>query len=370
MNIYESIGLSKVINSSGKMTPLGVSTIDNKVGEYMKEAGMSFVKIDSLIDKAGEIISRYTGGEDACVTIGASAGIAISTAACIAKNNISVIEKLPISDGLRNEIILQKGHAVNFGASLTQMVRLGGGVPIEIGQANKVQDFHIEDAINDKTAALLYVKSHHAVQKGMVPIEKMVEIAHKHNLPIIIDSAAEEDLRKYITLGVDLVIYSGGKAIEGPTSGFISGRKDLIQCCKLQYKGIGRAMKVGKENIMGLLKALELYENRNNEKIVKNQKKNMEWLSEEINKIEGLSASITQDEAGRAIYRTRIKIDSKVLGVDAYYIINELEKGNPSIYTRNHYANLGIINVDPRPLQKGEEKIILERFQNIVENIK
>ena len=366
MNVYEGIGLKRVINASGKMTPLGVSTLKLEVAEYMKEASMNFIKIDSLIEKAGEIISRYTGGQDSCVTIGASAAIAISVASCIAKDDISKIERLPLSEGLNNEVIIQKGHIINFGASVSQMIRLGGGIPIEVGCVNRLRPYHVEEAINDKTAALLYIKSHHTVQKGMVSIEDMISIAHSHKLPLIIDAAAEEDIKKYIDMGADLVIYSGGKAIEGPTSGFVTGRKDLIEHCKLQYKGIGRAMKIGKENIMGLLKAIEIYSQKDNVQLARMQKERMKWLINEVNTIKGLKASISQDEAGRCIYRAKIEVDTKVLRIDANHIIEELEKGNPAIYTRNHYANIGIINIDPRTLNKDEEKIIIKRLKNIV----
>lgn len=370
MNVYEELNLPKVINASGKMTALGTSIIDSRVSEYMSEAAMNYVNIRELIDKAGEIISKYTGADDSCVTSCAAAGIAISTAACIAKDDGSAIEALPQSDGMKNGIIIQKGHSVNFGAPVVQMIRIGGGLPVEVGQANKVETFHIENAINEKTAALFYVKSHHAVQKGMVSIEDMVEIAKRHDLPLIIDAAAEEDLKKYISMGADLVIYSGAKAIEGPTSGFITGNKKLIGYCKLQYKGIGRAMKVGKENIMGLLKALELYSQKDKGPLVKRQKEMLDRINIEVNKIKGLSAGIIKDEAGRDIYRSQIKIDLKELGVDASYIIKELEGGSPAIYTRNHYANIGIINVDPRPMKDGDAELFVKKLKNIICNIK
>jgi len=369
MNVYERRGLKKVINASGKMTALGASIIDPRVADYMKEGAMNYVDIEALIDKAGEVIATYTGAEDGCVTIGASAGIAISTAACIAGDNMTYIERLPHSEGMNNEIILQKGHSINFGAPIAQMVRLGGGIPLEVGQANKVLKEHIEEAITEKTAGLLYVKSHHAVQKGMVSMKDMLDIAHRYNLPLIVDGAAEEDLRKYIELGVDLVIYSGGKAIEGPTSGFITGKKQLITYCKKQYKGIGRAMKVGKENIMGLLKALELYSNKDIEATVEKQKNLVDWMAKEINGIHGLEASISKDEAGREIYRVSVKVNSSIKGMDAYYVIKELEGGNPAIYTRNHYANIGIINIDPRPMIEGDEKYIVSRLKEIMDNL-
>ena len=138
------------------------------------------------------------------------------------------------------------------------MIRTVGAIPVEVGCANKVDKANIIGAINDKTAALMYVKSHHCVQKGMVSLEDMIKIAHGHDLPLIVDASAEEDLKKYIAMEADLVCYSGAKAIEGPTSGFICGRKDLTDAAKLHYKGIGRSMKIGKESMMGLLKAVEI----------------------------------------------------------------------------------------------------------------
>jgi uncharacterized pyridoxal phosphate-dependent enzyme len=369
MNIYERLGLARVINASGKMTALGVSTIDDEVAKQMNEAAMSYVNIEDLYEKAGLEIAKFTGAQDSCVTSSAAAGIAISVAACITGEDLSKVEKLPNSTGMKNEIIIQKGHAVNFGAPVVQMVRLGGGVAVEVGQANKVEAFHIENAINENTAALLYVKSHHAVQKGMVSIEKMLEIAHDHNLPLIIDAAAEEDIKKYIAMGADLVIYSGAKAIEGCTSGFITGKSSLIRACRLQYKGIGRPMKVGKENIMGIVKAVELYSTRDKSQAVKEQKEKLEWFISEVSNIRGLKAALTQDEAGREIYRAEVKVDSAVLGIDAYFVIKELQKGSPAVYVREHNVNLGRFSIDPRPLGKDEEKIIAHKLKQIIESL-
>ena len=126
MNIYEKIGLKRVINGSGKMTALGVSKISDTVAETMKEAGQNFVVIDDLIDRVGEMISKVTGGEDTCVTSSASAAIALS----VAGKSLTLIERLPDTTGLKNKVVLQKGHAVNYGAPITTMIRLGGGIPV------------------------------------------------------------------------------------------------------------------------------------------------------------------------------------------------------------------------------------------------
>ena len=368
MSIFEQYGPRKVINGCGKMTVLGASAVDKNVAEAMAQAAMDYVEIAELLPSAGKFIAQVTGAEDGCPTCGAAAGIAISTAAVLSGTNLDIIENLPDSEGLKNEIILQKGHAVNFGARVTQMMKLGGGKPIEVGTANLVVAENIENAINEKTAALFYIKSHHAVQKGMVSIETMLDIAHRHKLPLIIDAAAEEDLHKYIKMGADLVIYSGGKALEGPTSGFICGRSELCQACRMQYQGIGRPMKTGKESIIGLLTALGKYAAKKPN--AEQQKKRMKLLLHELESIPGITGSIAQDEAGREIYRARLDIDAQITGISAAVIAQKLETGNPAIHTRNYCLAQGQIFVDPRPLLEGQENLIAERFKEILAQAK
>ena len=367
MNVYEKIGVRRVVNADGRMTALGVSTIHDEVGETLVEAAQHYVVIDELIDRVGQLISTHTGGEDSCVTICASAGIMIATAACIAGDNIALIERMPDSEGLKNEIIIQKGHAVNFGASIEQMVRMGGGRPVEVGQANKVTPEHIRAGITEKTAALLYCKSHHAVQKGMVSIPVMAEIAHEAGLPLIIDAAAEEDLRKFLAMGADLVIYSGAKALEGPTSGFITGRADLIACCKKQYKGVGRAAKIGKEGMMGIVKALELYEKKDEEAELIRQKAIVNEVLEGVKDIEFLKGSVAMDDAGRQIYRAKLEVLKEKAPCTAEEMVSRLQKGNPAVYVRDHFANVGILFVDPRPMLPGDAQLVVQRLKELAD---
>ena len=367
MNCYEKIGLQRVINASGRMTDLGVSTLSDKVAKAAIEGGQSYVVISDLIKKAGTIIASYTGGEDACPTCSASAAIAITVAALVTGGKKTLIDRMPDSSGLKNEVIIQKGHVVQFGAPIESMIRVGGGVPVEAGMANLVVPEDIEEHITDNTVAILYVKSHHCVQKGMLSIEKMIEIAHKHSLPLIIDSAAEEDFKKYIAMGADLVIYSGAKALEATTSGFVTGRKDVIANCRKQYQGIGRPMKIGKESIMGLLAALEQYHNRDHQKEVDDQKATVSYLMTELNKINGVKAVQTQDEAGREIYRCRVSVDEKVVGKNIVEVDELLKSGNPSIHCRGHQLTQGYMFFDPRPLVSGDKELIVEKFKKILE---
>lgn len=363
--IYEKIGLQRVVNASGRMTYLGVSTLSEEVARAAVDGGSNYVVVADLIDRAGELISAHTGAEDSCVTCSASAGIAIAMAGLISKGQRSILTRLPDSTGLRNEVILQKGHSVEYGAPITTIMRLGGAVPVEVGNANLVYPEEIEEAISDRTVALFYCKSHHCVQKGMVSLEKMIEIAHRHDLPLVIDAAAEEDMRRYVSAGADLVIYSGAKALEATTSGFITGKKELIGWCKKQYQGIGRAMKVGKEQIMGLIAAMDRYDSIDHDAQAEENLKTVNYLNEEINKIPHCHAVMVQDEAGRKIYRSKITFD-KECGMTASEISDKMKEGNPSIHCRPNQLNLGIMLLDVRPLVKGDTELIIAKLAEIM----
>lgn len=366
MNVYEKIGLQRVINASGRMTVLGVSTISDEVAKAAKEGGQSYVVMEDLMVRSGEIISTYTGAEDSCVTSSASAGICMSVAGIISRGKKSIVERLPDSSGLPNEVIIQRGHCVSFGAPIESMIRIGGGKPVCVGMVNHVDAEDIEEAITSKTVALMYIKSHHCVQKGMQSLETMLEMAHAHGLPLIVDAAAEEDLRKYIALGADLVIYSGAKALEATTSGFITGKREYIQWARQQTHGIARPMKIGKEGIMGLIKALELYANKDNKEAVRRQKETVQYFIEQINLLPGCYASQIQDEAGRDIYRCKVVVDSTKAKKSAIRIDQELRQGQVVVHQRGYLLDQGIMMFDPRPLVEGDKELIVEKLKEIL----
>ncbi|MES5261688.1 PLP-dependent transferase, partial [Priestia megaterium] len=208
-------GLKRVINASGRMSILGVSAPTDTVMDAMKQGGQNYVEIADLVDKAGDHIADILGSEAAVVVNSASSGIALSIAALVTQGNRRKSERLHQEVISKNEIIMLKGHNVQYGAPVETMVYLGGGKLIEVGYANEGRATHVEEAISENTAAILYVKSHHTVQKNMISVEEAWEVAQKNNIPLIVDAAAEEDLQKYVKYS-DLAIYSGSKAIEGP----------------------------------------------------------------------------------------------------------------------------------------------------------
>ncbi|MCY9664089.1 DgaE family pyridoxal phosphate-dependent ammonia lyase [Paenibacillus alginolyticus] len=355
-------GLKRVINASGRMSILGVSAPTDTVMEAMKHGGQNYVEIADLVDKAGDYIAKILGSEAAIVVNSASSGIALSVAAVVTKGNRRMSERLHQEPIAKSEIIMLKGHNVQYGAPVETMIYLGGGKLVEVGYANEGKAEHIEDAITDHTAAILYVKSHHAVQKNMISVEEAWEIAQRGGVPLIVDAAAEEDIQKYVKYS-DLAIYSGSKAIEGPTSGIIGGKRCYIDWVKVQLHGIGRSMKVGKETTFGLLQALDEYG-------VKDDKSEQEKAALQVlmplSEIKGLKVTIVQDEAGRAIFRARIQIDPELAGTTAKEVVSALQSGEIAIYTRDYGVRQGYFDIDPRPLQGDDIEVIVAQIRKLI----
>lgn len=358
---YDKFGLKEVINASGKMTILGVSKVSENVLAAQRFGGEHFFEMSELFIQTGAYLAKLLKVEDAQIVSSASAGIAQSVAAIIGQGSLYHAYH-PYTDRIKKrEIIVPKGHNVDYGTPVEVMVELGGGEVVEAGYANGCSAEQIEMMITDNTAALLYIKSHHTVQKSMLTVADAAAVAKKHQVPLIVDAAAEEDLYKYTQAGADLVIYSGAKAIEGPSSGLVIGTAKYIEWVRLQGKGIGRAMKIGKDNILGFTQALE-DRLQNGSESGESMKQRLLPFIEELNKIEGLGAKTVQDGAGRDIYRASVKVQNK----PATEVINALKAENPAIYTREYQANNGIIEFDIRAVNEEELGKIVTRLNEIM----
>ena len=321
--------------------------------------------MSDLSEKTGAYLANLLAVEDVQIVSCASAGIVQAVAAVIGKGSLTHVYHPYSATIKKKEIILPKGHNVDYGTSVELMIQQGGGQVIEAGYANMCSTEHLESCITENTAAILYVKSHHTVQKSMLSVEEAVAVAQKHEIPLIVDAAAEEDLFKYTKLGVDLVIYSGAKAIEGPSAGMVIGKNPYIPWVRLQSKGIGRSMKIGKENILGFTQAVTDYLEHGSES-GESMKHRLQPFVEELNHIDHLSATIVQDPAGREIYRASVKISDR----SAHSVIQALKEKNPAVYTRDYQANHGIIEFDIRSVNQEEMKKIIVRLQEIMNETK
>ncbi|WP_436877653.1 DgaE family pyridoxal phosphate-dependent ammonia lyase [Siccibacter turicensis] len=356
-SIYEKYQLKPVINASGRMTALGVSTQRPEVVEAVMTGMNHYFEMKDLVDKTGAYIAQLLEVEAATVVSCASAGIAQSVAAILVQDSQWLLENLHTTPIEKNEIVLPKGHNVNFGAPVGTMVALGGGRVVEAGYANECSADQLAAAITPRTAAIMYIKSHHCVQKSMLSVEQAVAVARAHSLPVIVDAAAEEDLHVYHRAGADLVIYSGAKAIEGPTSGLVIGKQPYVEWVKRQSGGIGRAMKVGKEGILGLTCAIEHYLSTTGttgaEMVAR-----MTPFIETLNQLSGVTARVVWDAAGRDIARTEIAFDEQVTGIATGDLVSALKRGEYAIYFRGYKANEGIIEADVRSVTEDQLAII------------
>jgi uncharacterized pyridoxal phosphate-dependent enzyme len=371
MDIYDEIGVRKVINGIATVTILGGSIMPLEVVQAMVEASRHFVNIDELQKKAGEKIAEWTKNESAFICCGAAAGLVLSTAACITGTDPGKCSKLPFTEGMKNEVIIHKMNRSGYDFAIRQV----GVKVVEIGTESGTSSEDMENAINDKTAAIFYFYNATRMD-GLVPLEKGIEIAKRKGIPLAVDAAAQippvENLWRFTHMGVDLVIFSGGKGLRGPqSSGLILGRKDLIEACALNANPrcfIGRPMKVGKEEIVGLLIAVKCYLNLDHKKLMQTYEDQVQYAIDEFSNVPNVSARRDfPSEAGQPMPRAELIFDEKALGITRDTIFAQLKNGNPSIELAGAGASGLFIN--PQTLELGQEKIIVCRIKEILESV-
>jgi L-seryl-tRNA(Ser) seleniumtransferase len=370
MDIYDELGVRKIINGYATLTSLGGSIMPVEVVAAMAEASRYFVSIDELQEKAGRKIAEWTHNEAAYISCGAAAGIALSTAACITGLDENKRERLPFTEGMKNEIIVHRcaGEEYNF------TVRQAGGKVVSIGsqQGTRQAVADLESAINPMTAAILVYYKEQRMQ-GQVPLEQQIEVAKRHGVPLIVDAAAQippvENLWRFTGMGADLVIFSGGKGLCGPqSSGLVLGRRDLIEACAFNAcpRGyIGRPMKVGKEEIIGLLTAVRHYLDLDHVQEIGTYEEQVAYILAAFAGVAHIQVRRGfPSEAGQPMPRAELYLDETGLGIRRDEIIKRLYEGSPAISLASAGENGLYIN--PQTLRPGEEKIIVDRIKEIL----
>jgi len=361
MNIYDEIGVTRVVNAAGSMTVLGGSLIAPEVLDAMNRAAGAFVRMHELAKWAGQVIAEITGADGGLVTSGASGGIFLSAAACMTGLDREKIDHLPDMTGMKNEIVIQHLHRIPFDLAL----RTAGARIIEVGDEQGTRPEQIESAITENTAALFHVIMD---PQPTVSLEDAIQVAHRRDVPLILDVAAElppvENLRRFISMGADLVIFSGGKDIGGPNdSGILCGRKDLIQAAALQAfpnYGVGRPLKVSKEQIVGLVFALRRYVEKDHDADRERWEGMTAYMLDRLQDIPGVDAEIAFPRKGPrplGIPRVRLKLDEEVLGRTVSKVVDALGRGTPAVevYAEPEVATIWI---NPQHLLRGEERIV------------
>jgi L-seryl-tRNA(Ser) seleniumtransferase len=368
--IYQRLGVRPIIHGSGTTTRYGGSMLRPEVLETMRQASQALVNLDELNEAAGAAIARMLGAEAAFVSAGASSGLILQAAACIAGTDPAKITRLPDSAGMRNEIVIQRAHRFAY----DQAYRVAGGVLVEIGLARRTQPFELEDAITERTAAVAYLVSPFTSPPGILTLEQVVAIAHQRNVPVIVDAASmlppRENLTKFLRLGADLVSFSGGKGIRGPQStGILAGRRDLIRAVTANAspnQALARAAKTSKEEICGLVTALELFMAEDEKAEMKRYTETCTAIVEALGEIPGLRIVVEQDPVNRVIPHAVVYFTPDWVGPSGHAIQVALAKGEPHIYVQQGAHQGGYFDevaIDPINLQPGDAEIVARRLR-------
>ncbi|WP_089176103.1 aminotransferase class V-fold PLP-dependent enzyme [Bosea sp. AS-1] len=361
-DIRPSLGLRPVINVSGTMTALGASIVGPEAIAAMTAILPEFVEIDDLQKKASAVIARLCGAEAGFVTASCSAGITLAIAGAMTGADLAAVERLPDTTGLKNEVVVMMGHMVGYGAPVDQAIRLAGAKVVPVGQATNARAYQLEGAINDRTAAALYVVSHHTVQYGLMPLDEFAAVCHARGVPVIVDAASEYDLKGFLAAGADIALYSSHKFLGGPTGGIVAGARDLVRATFVQNSGIGRGMKVGKESILGTIAALEAWETRDHAGIRARERAALELWQARFASHPGVTATIIPDPTNNPLDRLQLSLDPEEARITAWDLADQLARGAPPIIVRDHEVEHGHFFLDPCNLHPGEEHVVADRI--------
>ena len=370
MTNYESLGIRPIINASATLTKLGGSLMPPEVVQAMHDAAQCFVDLPELQIRVGNRIAELTHNEAAYISSGAAAGLVLATAVCVTDCDLSLINAFPHIEHLKNEVIIQHNHRNGYDYAIQQV----GVKVIEIGDKNGANGDDLRNAITDKTAAIFWF------QGGMtsdvdIPMQEIVAIADEHNIPVIVDGAAQvppvENLWKYTQMGVSMAIFSGGKDLRGPqSSGLVLGKRRYIEAMRHHgspNQGIARPMKVGKEEMMGLLAAVERYLTFDHEARAQYCETTVSDWCEAFSTIDGVSVEREfPNEAGQPLAWCLVTVDSEKCGITRDDLIQALLDGTPSIAVALG-GDDNQLHLNPMTLEHGQEKIVEDRFIEVLE---
>lgn len=393
--VYDRWGVPEVINATGTKTRIGGSRIRPEAVEAMAEAAESFVRLSDLQAAASDRIAEVTGAEAGYVTNGAAGGMVLAAAACIAGDDLGTMSRLPETGGVADEIVMPRTHRTGYDHAF----RTAGASIVEVGTNDRylgtgsrdVEPWEYADAIDEDTVAIGHVYKSY----GTPPLAEVCTIAHEHDVPVIVDAAAEvppaANLSWFTEQGADLVAFSGGKGIRGPqTTGILAGRQDLIRSVARQQldmhaaeavwdppsrlvdadsldgvpkQGIGRPLKVGKEELSGLLAALDAFLEEDEDARAAEWHDRAERLATGVTATTGLSARV--DTSGRSVApEVVVSVEGDGSAAD---IVGRLRSAEPRVFVGADSIADGEFTLNPMCLTDEEADYVVERIASAAE---
>jgi L-seryl-tRNA(Ser) seleniumtransferase len=361
---FKELGVRTFINAAGTYTALTASLPHPEVIKAINYAALQFVKLEDLQDKVGERIAELLKCEAAMVTSGAASAITLGTAAILTGGDPAKADRIPNDlTGMKSEVITQKSHRVGYDHAMRNC-----GVKVIEVETKK----ELEAAINEKTAMMWFYNNQNPI--GKIRDEEYVAIGKKYSIPTLNDCAADvppvENLWKYTQMGFDLVCFSGGKGIRGPQSaGMLLGRKDLISAARKNAPPygptVGRGMKVNKEEILGMLVALEVFLAKDHQQDWVLWEKQVKLINDAVASVPGTKPEIHVPEIANHVPSLRIKWDAAKIKTTPDEVRNALRNGHPSIETVGGNESVDITTWMMIP---GEERIVAKRIKEVLQS--
>jgi len=362
---FKELGIRTFINAAGTYTSMTGSLMPKEVIDAISYGSLEYVNLDELQDKVGERIAQLLNCEYATVSSGCFGAMSIAMAGVMSGKDPKKIKQLPDVTGLKHEVILQESHSIGYSQALTNV----GAKLVKVKTSDE-----LEKAINEKTAMLWFLNAN--TDNGEIKWEEFVSLGKKHNIPTFIDCAADvppvDNLFKFTRIGFDMVAFSGGKGLRGPQSaGLLLGKKEYIEAARLHTpprgETIGRGMKVNKEEVLGMLAALELYLARDHKAEWEMWEKQINLISNSVKSIDGVQTIIHVPPHANHVPSLKIRWDENTVKISPNKVREKLRNGIPSIETVGNKNEIGITTWMMVP---GQEKIVAKKIQKILKTYK
>ncbi len=360
-DFFKELGLRTFINAAGTYTSMTGSLMPKEVVEAISYGANEYVNLDDLQDKVGERIAELLECEYATVSSGCFGAMSIGMAGILTGKDPKKVKQLPNTEGMKNEVIMQESHSIGYAQALTNV----GAKVVRVKTAKQ-----LERAITDKTCMLWFLNAH--TDRGEIKWEEFIALGKKHNIPTFIDCAADvppvENLFRFTKMGFDLVAFSGGKGLRGPQSaGLLLGKREYIEAARMHTpprgETIGRGMKVNKEEVLGMLAALELYLEKDHRKEWEMWESQIQLISDSANSVVGVETEIHVPPYANHVPSLRIRWDEKKVKITPNEVRKQLTEGHPSIQTVGDSKSVGMTTWMMVP---GQERIVAKRVKEIL----
>ena len=384
--IYKEMGAKPIINAIGSVTLLGGSTPKPVVKEAMDRADAAYVHLPHLQEVVGKKIAEYCNVPAGYVTSGAGAALALTGSAFMAGNNDNLIEQLPDTTGMKGEILIQKCQRYWY----DRCVEGSGAKLVEFGEELTASESDFENSITENTAGVLWVANElspgtvvgNNIQTNPLSLEKVIEIAKKHGIYVLVDAAAQiyplDILGKYIRMGADAQVIAAKYMGASQSVGLALGTEEMIGKIANQsftgyegrrIRGIGRPMKVDRQEIIGVTVAVHEWVTMNHEERLAEAEQQSNVMLAPLQNIKGVKAEIINNIIGNQPFGVRLEIDENIVGISAAELVEKLQDLDTPIWTRNgqnHEENM--IKLVPWALNPGEDKIVGENIAKVLQS--